>query len=118
MIVSRNICVCEPEIMDVSPNMMASAITRMYKPAFKWVLGDNPATVYPINPPNKLMYRSTLCYESKTRLTMYTNLAVLEAQKHSGNSSFWKSLYELMEVGREALHDAGYRVRQHLAHEL
>lgn len=97
VVVSRHLCVCEPEIMDLSPSMMASAIMRTYNPAFKWVIGDNPAAMYPIAPPTALMYKTALCYELNTPLTMYTNLAVLEAQKHSGNSSFWKSLYEPME---------------------
>lgn len=97
VVVSRHLCVCEPLIMDVSPSLMGSAVMKMYKPAFKWIFGDDPSSVHPVMPPTELMYRTALCYESNTPLTMYTNLAVLEAQKHSGNSGFWTSLYEPME---------------------
>ena len=84
--------------MNISPSMMASMVTtRMYKPAFKWILGDNPTSIYPVSFESELMYKTVLYYEVSSLLTVHTNLAVLEAQNHPGNSSFWRALYEPME---------------------
>lgn len=97
VVVSRQLSVCEAMFADLSPAMMKNAIWKAYKPSFKWILGDEPYYVTPVAPPSELMYRSALCYERSAPLTVYTNLAVLEAQNHSGNSSFWRSLYAPLE---------------------
>lgn len=98
VVVSSHLCVCEAMYEDVSPAMMGRSIMKTYVPMFKWILGENPANVHPIHPPTDLMYRTALCYRGKTPLTVYTNLAVLEAQNHSGNSNFWRSLYPPLEA--------------------
>lgn len=97
VVVSRQLSVCESVIMDVSPNMMAGMTMRMYRPSFKWIVGDADTCAEPTWPPTDMMYKTALCYETSYPLTMYTNLAVLEAQNHTGNNNFWKSLYEPLE---------------------
>lgn len=96
-VVSKHLCVCEAIMADVAPAVVARAVAGTYNSTFKWLLGQDPSTVHPVMPSSDLMMRTALCYETNNPITVYTNLAVIEAQNHSGNSSFWRSLYEPLE---------------------
>jgi len=98
VVVSAALSVCEAVIADVSPSMMGNMILNSQPGALRWIVGGGSSEVYPRAPPTDLMYRSASCYTKSAPLTMYTNVAVLEALHHSGNSNFWRSLYEPMEA--------------------
>jgi hypothetical protein len=98
VVVSTNLCVCEPVIADVSPATMGTMILNSQPGALKWVLGSDPVNVSPKPPPTEMMYRTALCYKDATPLTMYTNVAVMEAVHHCSDSNFWRSLYAPMEA--------------------
>jgi len=90
--------VCEPVYDHLYANKMGEAIKIVTEGSLKWINRYKGVDTKPVRPPNPYMERSSLGYQNHTPLSVYTNVAVIEAANHSGDSNFWRTLYTPMEL--------------------
>ncbi len=98
--VNGNLSVCEAVYGDMPPSDMMAAVKMTNLTSLKWVVND---TIGPVNPisvgrlNSSMMMRASAIYETVGPLTAYNNHAVSEAMSHTMNSSFWQSMYPILD---------------------
>jgi hypothetical protein len=97
-VVGKELCVCEGEYANISANIMGGAILSVQMRSLKWVIGLDPSGLLPVEPPTMMMKMAASCYVHNAPLTVYTNLAVIEAIQHATNSNFWRNFYKSLEA--------------------
>ncbi len=90
--------VCEPVYAHTNVDTMKIGIQTINSKPLKWINRYNNADTKPITPPNEFMSRSSAVYSLHAPLSVYTNIAAIEAANYSGDSNFWRSLYPPMEL--------------------
>ena len=98
--VNGSLSVCESLYGDLFPSDMAAAVRNTNMTSLKWVLSDSVGPVNPV-PVSRLgstmMQRASAVYEKCGPLTVYNNHAVSEATSHTMGSSFWQSMYSVLD---------------------
>lgn len=90
--------VAEPVYAHTSASIMTKGIQMVNSVSLKWINKYGNTSMIPIKPPNQYLLRSSLVYQKRGPLSVYTNVAVIEAANHSADSNFWRSLYPPMEL--------------------
>lgn len=90
--------VCEPVYAHLDAVAMKTAVQIVNSSSLRWVNRYDNKDVRPIRAPNIFMDRSSVVYELHAPLSVYTNVAAIEAANHSADSNFWRTLYPPMEL--------------------
>lgn len=99
-VMNGKLVVCENKFGDVTPIRMRDAVISTAPGQLKWVIGDDPSRMKPVEATDvsMLMTKAASQYATWGPLCVYTNLAVTEAANHSSDNRFWRNLFKPLEL--------------------
>ncbi len=96
-VVNGNMCISDYPVVHTSPVRVSYLLEQIYSTPLKWTVGLKAESVVPFVPTTMQMQTCANCYSTRSPLSVYTNLAVLECADHFPDSTFWRALYQPLE---------------------